>query len=311
MRHLLVILPLLLLLQSCASKYIKAFQEPRKEQIHAVIQTESVRPNLLSIYKEATLEIHAINGQLISPGDEEERFVWNTPFYTKFTIPTGDTFIELKHVRNGDYGYVHFKSIYNQTYTISYQDYPDIQKFELVVHDDQGNKITSRTFRKRQWGEYVTPEKEEAMFDAIAMENADRVRELLKKGANPNWVDASNHLDALSLVARENNMAILKLLIDAGIWIDSYNGYFALRLCAELGSLEMAEMLIKHGADPNLRQFRWNSPLMEAAKHGHIQIVRLLLKHGAYTKFRNTDGKSALDLANEFSHQNIVRLLSQ
>jgi len=309
MKRLLVILPLLL--QSCASEYVKPFQEPRKEQVHAVIQTESVRPNLLSIYKEATIEIHAINGQLISPRDEEERFVWSTPFYTKFTIPAGDTFIELKHVRNGDYGYIRFNSRDNQTYTISYQDYPDIQKFELVVHDAHGNNITSRTFRKRQWGEYVTPDKEDAMFDAIAMGNADRVRELLKKGANPNWVDASNHLDALSLVARENNMAILKLLIDAGVWIDSYNGYFALRLCAELGNLEMAEMLINHGADPNLRQFRWNSPLMEAAKHGHIQIVSLLLKHGAYTKFRNIDGKSALDLANDFGHQDIAQLLSR
>lgn len=309
MKLLLFILPLLL--QSCVAKYPAAYHQSDNDQLHAVIQSDAVRPNLLSIHKEAILEIRAINGQLISPRDEENRFVFNTPLYSRFTILPGDTFVEVKHARNGDYGYVHFKSRADQTYTISYQDYPNTQKFELVVHDIHGNTITSHTFRKRQWGEYVTPDKEEALFDAIAMNDMNMVRELLKKGANPNWVDASNRLDALSIVARENNMAILRLLIDGGVWIDSYNGYFALRLCAELGNLEMAELLIKSGADPNLRQFRWNSPLMEAAKNGYIELAKLLLSHGAYVKFRNIDGKSALDLANEFGRQDIAQLLSQ
>ncbi|RMH62993.1 MAG: hypothetical protein D6677_08535 [Calditrichaeota bacterium] len=297
-------------LASCLARYPMAYHPPDQAMPHAIVQTESFRPNFLSVFKRAILEIRAINGQPISPREEENRLLC-TPLYSRFDVPAGDTFIELRHYHNGDYGYVRFTSGAGQTYTISYKNYPRIRKFKLIVKNNKGRIVTERTFRKREWGDYETPEKEGALLDAIAMNDVKQVRELLDKGANPNWTDANNGLNALSVAVRENNGTVVKMLIHAGVDIDSYNGFHALNICAALGYLDMTRMLITHGADPNLRPYKWNSPLMEAARHGHEKIVGLLLKQGAYTKFRNMEGDSALDLAKRNGYQKIVQLLSQ
>jgi len=298
---------LILSVQACAPKYISPFHEPNNNQAHAVLQSTMQTSCFLSPSK-ADLQINSINGKLISPREE---VTWKLNPYSKFNIVSGDTFVEVKHIDNDDYVYVHFTAKVNKTYTISYNDTSDKQFFILQVQDMKGNVLAKHTFRKKRWGEYTHPEKEEAMFDAIAMNDTVTLQRLLKEGTDPNWIEANSSLSALFIVAKENNLVILALLIASGIWIDSYEGALALSISAKLGNIEMLKILLKNGANPNQREIKNNSALMEASKYGHISVVRTLLEHGVYTKFRNIDGKTAYDLAQEAGHEEIVLLLSQ
>jgi hypothetical protein len=54
-----------------------------------------------------------------------------------------------------------------------------------------------------------------------------------------------------------------------------------LHAAAHLGHLEIAELLLRHGADVNARGDGGDTPLHEAANNGHVEVVELLLKHGA------------------------------
>ena len=294
-------------LQACAPTYPYSYQQPLDDENHALLQSSGKGPGLFGV-GETDLQIRSINGRLISPREEE---TWKLKPYTRFNIWSGDTHVEVYKVGEGSYGYVAFSAQAGGVYTISYRDEPDEQHFSLLVTDGNADVIAEHSFRKRRWGEYAQPEKELALFDAIAMGEVDEVKRLLEEGADPNWIDANISMDPLYITAREENLAILNLLIAAGAVIDGYEGARALTVSAGLGNVEMVELLLAHGADPNLRQRGANSALMVAAAQGQARVVSLLLKEGVYKGLRNTEGQTALDLARRAGHEDVVALLAQ
>ena len=48
---------------------------------------------------------------------------------------------------------------------------------------------------------------------------------------------------------------------------------------------------------------------MVAAKEGHIEVAKLLIKAGADINIKSTDGKTTLDHARDNGNQDIVQLL--
>ena len=58
---------------------------------------------------------------------------------------------------------------------------------------------------------------------------------------------------------------------------------------ARLGNLPAVNLLVAAGADPNVRPYRGNSPLLVAAFRGHTAVVVALLKRGADADARNDD----------------------
>lgn len=57
------------------------------------------------------------------------------------------------------------------------------------------------------------------------------------------------------------------------------------------------DMLIKHGADVNARNFKGNTPLMFAASFDDIDYANKLIKNGADINIANLDGDTAFDFA--------------
>lgn len=81
---------------------------------------------------------------------------------------------------------------------------------------------------------------------------------------------------------------------------------------AAFGTAEMVEYLASRGADVN-RGLR-SSSLHYAACFGRPQIVRILLRHGANPDLRDEEGKTALEKARERgeeSHREVVQILQQ
>jgi ankyrin repeat protein len=74
-------------------------------------------------------------------------------------------------------------------------------------------------------------------------------------------------------------------------------------------STRIVEMLLSHGAEPNAAQHGGWTALHAAVAGGDILLVKLLLVHHAAASLANDDGKSALDLAVEKGQSAITALL--
>ena len=56
-------------------------------------------------------------------------------------------------------------------------------------------------------------------------------------------------------------------------------------------------LIVEHSQDVNARSFRrWETPLLVAVRMGHVEIAQLLLKHGADTEARDTAYNSPLEM---------------
>lgn len=67
----------------------------------------------------------------------------------------------------------------------------------------------------------------------------------------------------------------------------------------KLFSLQVTELLVKHGAVVNVADLWKFTPLHEAAAKGKYEICKLLLRHGADPLKKNRDGNTPLDLVKE------------
>jgi ankyrin repeat protein len=107
----------------------------------------------------------------------------------------------------------------------------------------------------------------------VTLDRKEMVRLLLEKGSNPD------------IRSRE----------EAG-----HKGGTALLEAAFWSRLEIAEMLIKRGANVNAKAARGVVPLHEAARMGHVELARLLLKHGAEVNAKDDHGATPLDWAGSY-----------
>lgn len=119
---------------------------------------------------------------------------------------------------------------------------------------------------------------------AVGNTQLETVDFLLKKGANPNQPDGQGDTPLMVAIA-------------AGHPRDT-----------EQVRNKVSTMLLKAGADPNLRS-SWNyngTPLIKAASFGEAQIVNILLTAGADVNATNKIGQSVLHLAR---NAEVARLL--
>jgi ankyrin repeat protein len=75
------------------------------------------------------------------------------------------------------------------------------------------------------------------------------------------------------------------------------------------GSVEIAEMIMAKGADPNAKNNYGLAPIHIAADKGHADFVAFLLEHGASIDARSMVGKTALHYAREAGHEDVVEAL--
>ena len=103
-----------------------------------------------------------------------------------------------------------------------------------------------------------------------------------------------------------NNTPIVKLLLQHGANIDRGTIYQA----AKHASIEIMSLLLDCGVniDLNIGLAR-NTPLIIAVEAGRKDMVELLLEHGADPNLCNTSQVLAIELAIEKGYQQIIKLL--
>jgi len=129
------------------------------------------------------------------------------------------------------------------------------------------------------------------LYLALSAGHNEIVKLLLERG-----VVAEEYPHAL-LLAR--NVEVARLLIQHGADVDRQGKYgdAPLHLFAAIGDTAMMEFLFDHGADVEVRGQQDETPLHKAAREGSLEAVRLLIAEGADIHATSKRGKTPLDYA--------------
>lgn len=146
-----------------------------------------------------------------------------------------------------------------------------------------------------------------ALVKAVWSGQSDMVRFLVKEGAN---VNASFILPA---AATRCNSATVELLLDAGVQMngreESGYGDCALQAAARTDKIDVVQLLLRRGADPNMRGGWLGNALQVAAHYGNIDVLQLLIKSGADIHIQGGYFGNALQAAAYGGNSDIVPLL--
>jgi quinoprotein dehydrogenase-associated probable ABC transporter substrate-binding protein len=123
---------------------------------------------------------------------------------------------------------------------------------------------------------------DQELVNAIIAKDGDRVRFLIKKGADVNARD-SGGFSPLDSAARNRIASFVEILIDAGADPDSSDadGFFPLLHAINRNHVPTVEMLAKKGADLNKRNKQDITPLSWAIGDGKFFAAKALIDAGA------------------------------
>ena len=120
----------------------------------------------------------------------------------------------------------------------------------------------------------------------------------------------------LHCAAYRGDLEMIQVLLDCGVDVNSRGdgGVSSVTPLGTASvfhnDTRVVRWLLDHGADPNV-QSRYNksAPLHEALQRGSIEIARVLVEHGASAEVENSDGRTPLDYASEEHRDEIIKLL--
>ena len=150
-----------------------------------------------------------------------------------------------------------------------------------------------------------------AIVEAARQKNKERVRTLIKGGANVS-APQGDGATALHWAAHWDDLEMAELLLAAGADVKAANelGATPLWLACLNGSMRMAERLLNAGADANAALKTGETPLMTAARSGRSDVVKVLVAHRANVNASEAlRGQTALMWASAQQHPDVVKTL--
>ncbi len=151
------------------------------------------------------------------------------------------------------------------------------------------------------------------IFEAASVGDRDRLLQLIS--LEPDIINnhASDGFTALGLASFFGHKELVILLLEKGADpnIPASNPFKVTPLhsaCA-ISNYDIAELLIKNGADVNAKQMQGVTPLHSAAHNGKIDLVKLLIENGADKQLKMDDGQTPLSMAEEKEFTDIIDYL--
>ena len=123
--------------------------------------------------------------------------------------------------------------------------------------------------------------------------------------------ESMNKKDIFTLVNSNDIKGVTKAL-ESGIEVNTTNRNkrSLLLIAVNNSNLQMAELLVKYGADVNQQADNFDSPFLYAGATGQTEMVQLFLENGARFDIFNRYNGTALIPACERGHVDTVRLLA-
>jgi len=141
---------------------------------------------------------------------------------------------------------------------------------------------------------------DQELVDAAFICDVERVRDLLRRGADPDARNDQGHPPLVSAVLG-GSVPLLDVLLRGGAQVDARDphGWTPLHFAAQEVLPALAERLIAKGADVNAQDDEGNTPLARAIffARGRRAIVDLLRRHGAKDDIPNLAGETPRALA--------------
>ncbi len=152
------------------------------------------------------------------------------------------------------------------------------------------------------------------IFEASVLGKVDRIQEILE--ANPARASehAPDGFTPVALAAFFGQPAAVKALIAAGADVKAAarNALKVQALHAAVAgrNLDIVKAVLDAGADPNAQQQAGFRPMHEAGTNANRALAELLLKHGADPTLTSDDGKNAIDRARDKGHADFADWLA-
>lgn len=177
-------------------------------------------------------------------------------------------------------------------------------------------------------------------FIAVKNDKSEKVKEMLRRGFDPNTIEqergdtglilamredamdvmavlladkrtsidaeAFNGDNALMIACYKSNEKAVKTLLDKGAHVNK-NGWSPLHYAAASGNNTIVQMLLDRDAFVDAVSPNATTPVMMAARGGHIYTVKLLHDNGADITLKNQRGYSAIDFAMENKNSDIAQ----
>lgn len=150
------------------------------------------------------------------------------------------------------------------------------------------------------------------LLTAVAEGKISDVERLLDTGVDVNYRTPTIGDTALGYAASMNRLEIAELLLKRGADPNTATNenYSPLQAAAWHGYVDVARLLITAGANVNAAETRYGfTPLLAAARSGSIETVMLLLDAHADRDARTKDGRTVEQVALQYGHINVVKLL--
>ena len=160
---------------------------------------------------------------------------------------------------------------------------------------------------------FLNPEK---IINSIEKNNLEEFIVIINHGLKDDFIIEEKNGDyILHLICRKNNYKFLKELNKRKIKLnlDNLNKNKETPLITAIinKSLECAEIMIKSGANANIRNKGDLSPLMLACKYGYNNLVDILINNGANINEKNILGETPLSLAQINGHDDLAMKIMQ
>lgn len=147
---------------------------------------------------------------------------------------------------------------------------------------------------------------------ARVLRDVEMTRILLDSGADPNFIYPNNGVVMLNGLGDEEYLECAKIIIESGanVNIRDFTGTSPVYWANACNNPKLMDFMLGHGGEAN-HYYDDEHPtiLFLAAARGHKEIAEILLKHGADLTVKNNSGKTALDIARNGHHEVITTIL--
>lgn len=148
------------------------------------------------------------------------------------------------------------------------------------------------------------------IFKALDSKDVQLCKKVISNASNLDTLNEQGYTPLILSSYRGEKEIVVQLLKKGADVNYITNQGSALHGVAFKGNVNIAELLLKFQADPNIKDRNSTTPLIYAVLFSHIELVKLLLKYGADPNIKDHAGLSALDHAKALESKELTELLS-